>query len=157
MSGTPVRKRTGYLVIGGLGVLVAAAYLGLAVQLPFGRLNQPGAAIFPLIVGGLLVVGSLATIWEGRKTGPTERVEFPAGADRARLLGVVGVLLGYFLALPWLGHLLGSTLFCILLMRLLSGLAWPRVVLYSILITGTVHVVFIHMLGVPMPRGVLLG
>ncbi|HEX7128169.1 MAG TPA: tripartite tricarboxylate transporter TctB family protein [Thermodesulfobacteriota bacterium] len=138
-------------------MLLAAAYLGMALQMPFGRLSQPGAAVFPLIVGGLLVVGSLATIWEGWKTGPAERVEFPAGADRARLLGVVGLLLGYFVALPWLGQLLSSTLFCILLMRLLSSLAWPRVALYSILITGTLYAVFIHLLGVPMPRGVLAG
>ena len=56
--------------------------------------------------------------------------------------------------LPWAGQLVGSTIFCALLMRLLSQLAWPRVVAYSALISVAVYVVFVHLLMVPMPHGV---
>jgi putative tricarboxylic transport membrane protein len=150
---TAVQKRKGYLAIGGIGAFFAAGYLGLSAQLPLGKMRQPGAALFPLMAGLLLMAGSLAAIWEGWKMERAEQVEFPVGADLARLLAVVALLLGYFIALPWLGQLLSSTLFCVLLMRTLSSLSWPRLILYSVVMSGTLYVAFIYVLKVPMPRG----
>lgn len=156
MTGTSsLQKRKGYLVIGGIGLFFAAGYLGMSFQLPFGQLEQPGAAVFPLIAGVLLLLGSLATMWEGWKMEQAEQVDFPAGADLKRLLSLIGLLLGYFLALPWLGQLVCSMLFCVLLMRVLSSLAWSRIVLYSTVMTGALYAVFIYLLKVPMPRGAL--
>lgn len=155
MTGAAVQKRKGYLVIGGIGVVFAAAYLGMSLQLPLGQMQEPGAAVFPLIAGVLLLLGAVATLWEGWKMQGAEQVEFPAGADLKRLLCLVGLLLAYFIALPWLGQLIGSMLFCVLLMRVLSNLAWPRIVVYSAVMTAALYGVFIHLLKVPMPRGVL--
>lgn len=83
------------------------------------------------------------------------RVEFPAGADRKRLLGLLGLLLGYFLALPWVGQFIGSTLFCILLMRVLSDLGWTRIVAYSLALAIALQVAFVIVLKVPLPRSPL--
>jgi len=148
-----VQKRKGYLAIGGLGTFFAAGYLGLSFQLPLGQMRQPGAALFPLMAGVLLLAGSLAAIREGWKMDRTDAAQFPVGADLARLLAVVALLLGYFVLLPWLGQLASSTLFCVLLMRTLSSLSWPRLILYSVIMTGTLYVAFIYVLKVPMPRG----
>ena len=155
MDSTPVGKRGGYLAIGGIGLLFSIAYLGMSAQLPFGQMDQPGAGIFPVAAGSILLLASLATIWEGWQAEASEQVEFPAGADRRRVLALVGMLLGYFLLLPWAGQLVGSTLFCMLLMRLLSSLHWLRVVLYSVVMSAAVYAVFVHVLKVPMPQGVL--
>lgn len=157
MTGASFQKRKGYLAIGGIGAFLAAGYLGMSLQLPFGQLEQPGAAVFPLIAGALLLLGSLATLWEGWKMEKAEQVDVPAGADLARLLGLIGLLLGYFVLLPWLGQLISSMLFCAVLMRMLSALAWPRIVLYSAMITGMLYAVFIYLLKVPLPHGVLFG
>jgi putative tricarboxylic transport membrane protein len=155
MTGAAVQKRKGYLVIGGIGVVFAAGYLGMSLQLPLGQMQEPGAAVFPLIAGALLLLGALATLWEGWKMEGAQQVEFPAGADLKRLLSLIGLLLAYFIALPWLGQLIGSMLFCVLLMRVLSNLAWPRIVVYSAVMTAALYGVFIYLLKVPMPRGVL--
>ena len=155
MKSASLQKRNAYLVIGGGGLLLAAGYLGMAFQLPLGRLDQPGAAVFPIIVGATLIVASLATMWEGWKIDRAERAEFPAGADRKRLLGLLGLLLSYFLVLPWVGQFIGSTLFCILLMRLLSDLGWARIVAYSLALAIALHVAFVILLKVPMPRSPL--
>ena len=64
-----------------------------------------------------------------------EQVDLPAGADLRRLLSLIGLLLGYFLALPWLGQIISSMLFCALLMRVLSDLGWTRIVAYSLVIS----------------------
>jgi putative tricarboxylic transport membrane protein len=155
METISVRKRRGYLVTGGVGACLALGYLWMSFGLPFGQIDQPGAAVFPVIVGITLLLSSAAAIWEGFKIDARETVVFPAGANRIRLLALVGLLLGYFLLLPWLGHVLSSILFCMLLMRTLSTLGWPRIVAYSLAITASLYVVFVMLLKLPLPRGLL--
>ncbi len=155
MQTTSFSKRKGYLALGGLGLLFSAAYLGVSLRLPFGQMDQPGAAVFPVLSGALLMFSSLTALWEGWRLDRAEKVVLPAGADLKRLLILAGLLLGYFLLLPWLGQVVGSLLFCILLIRLLSGLGWVRVLVYSPIVSFLLYFVFVYFLKVPMPRGVL--
>lgn len=155
MNVTRLQKRTGYLAIGAGGLVLSAGYLGLSVQLPFGELARPGASLFPIMVGVILAFASLSTLWEGWRTTVAEQVEFPVGRDGLRLLVLVGALFVYILALPWLGQIIASSLFLILLMRVLSDVGWPRVIAYALIISGTLYVVFVRLLSVPMPRGLV--
>lgn len=150
-----IRKRTGYIWTGGAGLLFAAGYLGLALKLPFGQMDQTGAAVFPVIVGLIMIVASVAAVWEGLKMAPSEQIDVPVGAGRWRVLGLVALMLGYFIAMPWLGQISSSVLFCALLMRMLSELGWLRIAVYSLLISAALYGVFVLLLKVPMPRGVL--
>lgn len=155
MSVASVQKRTGYLVIGGAGVFLAAGYLGLSLQLPMGRLNSPGAAIFPLIAGGLFLFGSLSVIWEGWKMDRAEVTEFPAGEDAYRLLAMVAAIIFYLVSIPWLGQLLSSVLFCVFLMKILSeNLSYPGIVIRSVILMLPIYYLFIQVFRVPMPRGI---
>lgn len=155
MQATSIQKRKGYLAVGAAGLLFSAGYLGMATQLAFGEIARPGAGVFPMVVGAMLAFTSLATLWEGWRTNTGERVELPAGQDRQRLLALIGSLLLYILVLPWLGQILASTLFLILLMRVLSEVSWPRVIAYSLAISLSLYGVFVLLLNVPMPRGIL--
>lgn len=155
MKPTSFKRRNGYLVLGGIGLISAAGYLGLSFRLPFGQWDRPGAGVFPVIAGITLLGGSLAALWEGWQLEKAERVDFPAGADRTRVLSLLGSLFGYFLLLPWLGQISSSTLFCILMIRVLSDLGWARVVAYSLVMSMLLYSVFILLLKVPMPRGML--
>jgi hypothetical protein len=150
-----VQKRKAYLVVGWAGLALSLAYLALGAQLPFGALDQPGAAVFPMVAGVVAILASAATLHEGWRLERTEPVEFPAGADARRVLGMGGLLLGYFVLLPWLGQLLTSLLFFMLVLRLLSQYAWPRIAAYSVVMSLAVYGVFVHLLQVPMPAGVL--
>ena len=154
-STSAVRKHRANLVIGGIGLFVSAGYLAMTVRLPFGAMDRPGAGVFPLAVGIVMLIASLFTMWEGWRFERSERVAIPRGTDRRRLLALVGLLLGYFLALPWLGQAVTSTLFCILLMRMLSALGWTRIIVYSLVISLVLYGLFVVLLKVPMPRGVL--
>jgi putative tricarboxylic transport membrane protein len=156
MKTTSFRKRKGYLTMGSGGVFIAAIYLGISFQLPFGQMDQPGAAVFPVAVGVILLLASLTTLWEGLRMDRGEQVSLPAGEDLRRMLSLIGLLLSYFLALPWLGQIISSTLFGILLMRVLSDLGWPRIVAYALVISIALYAVFVMLLKVPMPRGILL-
>jgi putative tricarboxylic transport membrane protein len=155
MKTTPYQKRKACLALGGMGLLLATGYMWMSFQLPFGAREQPGAALFPVIIGVVLCFASLAAIWEGWKMDKAGQINLPAGSDRKRLLSVVGLMLGYFLALDLLGQIITSTVFCILLVRLLSDINWPRVLAYSLAMSIALNVVFIFMFKIPMPRGIL--
>ncbi len=155
MNVTRLQKRKGYLALGAGGLVLSAGYLGMSLQLPFGNLARPGASLFPIAVGIILAFASLSTLWEGWRTPVAEQVEFPAGEDALRLLVLVGALFVYILALPWLGQLVASTLFLIMLMRVLSDAGWPRVIAYALAVSCILYVVLVRLLNVPMPRGIV--
>jgi hypothetical protein len=150
------QKRKGYLVIGGAGVAVAIAYLGLTLRLPFGTLAKPGAGLFPLVAGGTLLVSSVLALREGWAMPSDLQVEFPVGDDRRRLVLLAAGLTAYVSLLPWLGQLACSALLCMGLIRMLSSsLSWPRVVVGGLLMSAVLYGVFVVALKVPMPRGEL--
>ena len=155
MSTALVQRGKGYIAMGAVSLVLGVAYTGLALEMPLGSVQQPGAAVFPIIVGVILMIGSLAAIFEGRSMARDDTVELPAGADRIRVLYLVGLMLGYFVALPWLGQLLSSVFFSILLMRILSTLHWARLLIYALAMSLSVYLLFVYFLKVPMPAGIL--
>jgi hypothetical protein len=155
MSCASIQKRHAYVAAGGAGLLLSAAYLGAAVELPFGHLDQPGAGVFPVFVSCILIASSFITIWEGLRLDPQTHTAMPHGADLKRLLGLIVLLFGFLVTLPFLGLLIASTIFCVLLMRLLSDISWTLVVLISLAICTALYVVFVFALKVPMPLGLL--
>ena len=108
-------RSKGYIVVGAIGICLSVLYLAVSFQMPMGRLRQPGAGVFPVISGFLLLLGSVSALWEGLKTRKSESVELPAGSDLRRLLVLVGGILGYLVLLPILGQLISSTIFCFVL------------------------------------------
>jgi hypothetical protein len=101
-------------------------------------------------------LASLATILEGWKMDKAVQLDLPDVSKLKHLLIMVGLLIGYVIVLPWLGQLITSTLFCVLLLRVLSDYPWPRILLYSLMISVSLYVVFIIVLKVPMPKSVLI-
>lgn len=152
-----ISRSQGYMGAGTIGILLSAGYLHKTLELPMGEMDQPGAGVFPLLIAGILFIASISALWEGWKDrAHTEALDLPKGEDGIRLVKLVALLLGYFLAIPWLGFALGSVLFCILLIRLLSDLSWQRCVAYAVIMTAVVYLIFITILKVPMPAGILV-
>ena len=151
MTAGTISKKKSYMWTGLLGLLLSAGYLHVSLDLPLGALDEPGAGLFPILVSAIMAFASAAAMWEGYKAPTSEAIEIPTGSDSARLLKLVLLLSAYFVAIPWLGYSVSSLIFCILLIRLLSDTNWVRCVLYSIIMTAAVYIVFIYLLKVPMP------
>lgn len=152
-----ISRSMGHIGAGIVGILLSSGYLHMTLELPMGQMDQPGAGVFPLLVAGVLFVASVSALWEGwRRRTNSLVLDLPEGSDRIRLLKMISLLLIYFLAIPWAGFSLSSILFCILLIRLLSMISWKRCTLYAALMTATIHLIFITILKVPMPAGVLI-
>jgi putative tricarboxylic transport membrane protein len=143
------------------GLLTAA--LGAAVvlyvrtfpELPDG---QPGPALVPGIIGGLLVVFGLVlavrAVWAMRR-GERPAADVPATTQgRLRAVGVVGFVVGYLLLAETLGFLVTMAVLLFLLMWLLGSR--PLVAACAAAVTtGFVFLVFGELLLVPLPPGPL--
>lgn len=147
-------KRTGYAVTGVIGLVLAGVYLALSTEYPFGTLDQPGARVWPTIVGGMVVFASLSVLWEAWRMDPAEVFELPAGANAVRVVLMIALLVGYLLALSLLGPFLAALLFTIFFMRLVSPLDWGRIVVASLAIAAVLHVIFVMGLKIPFPKGI---
>ncbi len=156
--GRPAGAVLGRLVVGAGGIVLALGYAALTLAtLSLGRRGQPGAALFPLIVAVLLAgTGGMLVLETWRRRGACDRqVPLPTGADRRRLLAVAAAVVAYVGALPWLGFLVASALFASVALSILTGRVGPSPVLLGLALAVATDVVFVHLLGVPLPRGVL--
>lgn len=162
MTSGPTAPATGapwrHDLVGGL----LAAVLGTAVvlhvrtfpELPDG---QPGPALFPGIVGGLLVVFGLVLVVRAVRARGEPAGE-PGAAIPAqgwlRALAVIGFVVGYMLLAETLGFLVTMGVLLFLLMWLLG--ARPLVAAIATAVTvGFIVLVFGELLLVPLPRGFL--
>lgn len=146
------------------GLLAAA--LGTAVvlyvrtfpELPGGA---PGPALFPGIVGALLVLFGLvlavrAMLVRGRDAGPPDQ---PAtmrstGRGRVQALAVLGFVGAYLLLAEVLGFVLTMGVLLILLTWLLGARLWVAAAA-AVVTTGVILVLFREVLLVPLPSGLL--
>jgi putative tricarboxylic transport membrane protein len=144
-----------------VGGLLAAA-LGAAVVLhvrTFPGLpdGQPGPALFPGIIGGLLVLFGLVLVARAVRARDEPAADPDAGVTARgwlRALAVLGLVVGYLLLAETLGFVLTMGVLLFLLMWLLG--ARPLVaVLAAAATTGFIFAVFEELLLVPLPQGFL--
>lgn len=145
-------------MIGVAGLLLSAGYaVEAANTLPMGSLSEPGAALFPILVAVLMAISSLALVVEqARLTGSADAsLPLPRGADLRRLLGIALSVIGYIWLLSYLGFLVASILMALALVRLLTAGSWVRTAVVALAISISTYVLFVVILGVPLPKGEL--
>jgi putative tricarboxylic transport membrane protein len=166
MTEEPARGQTGASVGPGwrhdLGAGLLAAALGAAVvihvrtfpELPDGA---PGPALFPGIVGGLLVLFGLvlavrAALARGREAATGGVPTTPRG--RLHAIAVLGFVVAYLLLAEVLGFPLTMAVLLFLLMWLLGTRVWVAAVA-AVVTTGVIVLLFQELLLVPLPTGPL--
>jgi putative tricarboxylic transport membrane protein len=145
-------------LVGGLLAAVLGAAVVLHVrtfpELPDG---QPGPALFPGLVGGLLVLFGLVLVVRAVLARGEPAAAPDAGITtqgRLRALAVLGLVVGYLLLAETLGFAVTMAVRLFLLMWLLG--ARPLVAaLAAAATTGFIFVVFEELLLVPLPSGPL--
>lgn len=138
-------------------MLLCAGYTAEALAtLSFGRLGQPGAALFPVIVAGLLALASTALVVEQLRPaagGDDAGLELPRGPARRRLLIAAASIAAYIALAPLVGHLLASLALCAPLVAVCKPAAAWRIALTALAIGLSVYVVFVRLLHVALPTG----
>ncbi len=107
------RERSGSLIF------LAAGIYGFifSIQLPLGKWNQPGPAVFPLALSILLCIFGVS--WFIRGKGEREKQETVGLKGFVRKfmtpIRIVGLTAAFILAFESLGYLLGSTIYLFVL------------------------------------------
>lgn len=157
MSARSFSVVSGRRVAAGVGLVLSVAYTFYAWrELGFGRWHRPGAAIFPIAVGLLIAIASVAVLLERRDTATeTHSATFtlPGGDDLRRLVFVLGAFAAYFVAMEYMGHLFASALFLFVAMAVLSDRSKVRLAIYAAIIAVSFELFFVRFLQVQMPYG----
>ena len=138
-----------------LVLLVAAGvYLTLALRLPFGAAERPGAGFYPVIVAVFAIVVALAATASAFRSAPRTEADTPPldAAARRRVVISVVALAAFCLALPWIGYPVAALAFVTVILRYLGG-RWTTALLTGVLSSAGSYVLFAVLLDVPLPRG----
>jgi putative tricarboxylic transport membrane protein len=139
-----------------LALLVAAGiYFTLALRLPFGAAERPGAGFYPVIVAVFALVVALAATASAFRGAPGAEDEATAtldAASRRRVVISVVALVAFCLVLPWVGYPVAAFAFVAVVLRYL-GARWPTALLTGALSSAGSYGLFAVLLDVPLPRG----
>lgn len=134
-----------------LALMVASCVMSL--ELGLGTLASPQAGMWPfitsllsaLLVCALLVVPNLAA--EG-----TEQV---SRAQWHSLLLALPALTSYPVLLGLLGFVIPTAIVSFYWLRVVTRQSWQRTLVWSTVMTTSMYVVFVNLLAVPFPYGIL--
>ncbi len=139
---------------GSLVLLVVGVYgLILSLQLPLGRLHEPGAGAFPLIVSVLLAISGVFIF-------ATEKVKVEIRwreliKEQWTPFQIVILTAGFIATMDRLGYLLSSTLYIFGLLFWVSRYRVWVAIGSAILIGAGSWYVFGRLFATPLPRGLL--
>ena len=144
---------------GGSIIFLAAGIYGFifSIQLPLGRWNQPGPAVFPLALSILLCIFGVS--WFVRGKGEREKQGTVSLKEFARKfmtpIRIVGLTAAFILTFEPLGYLLGSTLYLFVLFFWVSRYRlWTALALAVAFGAGS-WLFFGKLLATPLPMGFL--
>jgi len=149
-------------------ILFGVGFLLYNVKYPIDTWANPGPAVFPLMVGVVLV--ALATwqlIQDVRKYKPEGTKESHEGAGRSirkflqrdigevKPLLMISVFIGHLLMVKWVGFFISNFLFVIISSKIIGARDWGRPIALSAGISLFCYFLFEVWLKLSLPRGVL--
>lgn len=141
-------------------IIFAIAEIAFASTFPRLYGQDYGPDLFPIIIGGGLLVCGVILVAQGvaaRATVPLIEIGDWA-QDRHNVMNVIillGCIVFYILVSESLGFILSSMLILTtLLVRF--GSTWKTSVIVAVVTTGIIHTLFAKVLLVPLPWGILL-
>ena len=138
----------GQAVAAAVPVAAGAGCLAYTMTLPLGTPIDPGPGLWPAVASVLLVgAGSWVLVMERDGEG----VEQFGPGTRGVALGVL-MLVGYVLLVRRIGFEIPTLLLIAGWLRLLGGEPWRVTAAVSVGATAVLYVVFVLLLGVPLPR-----
>jgi hypothetical protein len=142
--------------VGGVLILLGGIALGEGWRLRALRTEMVAGAVvgddtMPLIVGAaLLVLGILVAFVA---PPPPVKVALPSGPQRVQMLSTAGLLVGYWVILPYLGYTAGTAVVALGLYRTMGSYRWPVATLLAAVTTGLLFLMFRVWLLEPLPTG----
>lgn len=145
------------LATASLAGAVALAYTVLSLQYSWGTMAQPGTGFYPFWVGVAFVASAAGVGWEALRDRPGELVQWPRGIPLVRVVGVIAISAGYMVLLVIAGHAIAAAVATLSLMTLMGVRRLLWTVPFAVVVGIATSFLFIDLLGVPLPSGLLFG
>jgi len=135
-------------ILGGLGLLLAIFFIWQATLIKESFISDPvGPKIFPIIIGVLFAVSSLAILFR-----PDEEPEWPEFSRLFEVGLTIAVMIAYAYALPTAGFVVSTAVAAAYLSWRL-GTPPVKAVIAGVVIAIGIYVVFHLILGLSLARG----
>jgi len=144
-----------HLISDGVWLVLGLAVCIEAWRLTVGDFTRPGPGFLPFWAGALLALLSLISLIQTMAEKPDEEPSVWAGVNIAKLGLVMLALLLYVVLLDTLGFLVCTFLLLLFLFRVVEPYRWYIVLLASALSLASVYILFVRLLEVRLPSGVL--
>ena len=152
MKNTDIASGLFWLVIGlGLSIWTLSSY-------KIGSLTQPGEGYLSLVLGIMLILLSLILLVSQINKRPgAKRVVLTAASFRGwkRIIYAALIMMLAAIFFERVGYLLTFFFMIVLLMKASGPQSWKRIFIMAVLTTAGVYVLFILLLEVQLPHGLL--
>lgn len=149
MSGARARS----LVVGLVGLAVGVAVVVHGRSIGMGEWRSPGPGTWPVVVGVLLCVVSVAVMLRPIEVLPEQRFN----PQSVRVLPGMISLYVFVWAFSVAGLVVPGFLLLVLWLRGLGRVGWLTTLVVSAVTTLVLQYLFVSMLGVPFPDDLILG
>ena len=146
------------LIISGIFWLIVGIVFSIwATRYQIGSLTQPGPAIFPLLLGLLLIFLSLISLRQTKRSSVCNQTAkpFSSKSHLGKVIYTILVLLSSTFLFEKIGYLATLFLLMVLLLRGSKLLSWKIIIFIAFFTVFGVYIVFVLMLNQPLPRGIL--
>lgn len=117
-----------------------------------------GLAYVLAILSLLMILRAYSVLWLQRraKTAPAPSTDEPVEGMKVhvRALGILAIGFAYLLVLPYLGYLISVGLLIFSIAAYMGIRIGPRLAMWSALFAVFFYVVFVLILGIPLPAGI---
>ena len=134
-------------------ILMGLSFCNSSLHMGIGSARNPGPGFLPFIAGVLLIILSLAVVFEERRQG--DKGPLWKGRKSVVALSVLLSLIAYALLLDILGFLLDTLLIFGFLFASSGKHSWKVVLGASLITTVLAFLLFGYVLKIPLPGGLL--
>jgi putative tricarboxylic transport membrane protein len=145
-------------IIGALTLLLAAVYLYATAQIPTLEIGDPlGPKAFPILLGIALIAAAILLFVETLKKSREPGTEVPRESLRHLWLigGVTAWTAFYFGVFDRVGYLVSTMVYLLVMTAVFNPGKWWANILTSVLFALGSYVLFVKILGVVLPVGIL--
>ncbi|WP_235736824.1 tripartite tricarboxylate transporter TctB family protein [Nocardioides alcanivorans] len=139
------------LLASGVAFVIAARKEGI------GSMDAPESGFFPLVVGVVLVLASLGSVFEDLRNSATqlsdEDEEFGGSANWSRVIGVVAVAAVVAALASITGFITGISIGLFAMAKVAGVTGWRRPLILAVSFGVVSWLVFVYWLFIPLPVG----
>jgi hypothetical protein len=134
-----------------LGIYVIAYSF---VKLDVGTISRPGSGFFTLSCGSGILIMALSWLLSGLKTKKAGGPLWDKGQWISPVFAVALIIV-YALLMPSAGYILSTAVFIVLWQLIIARGRLLTIILFTVIGSGAMYVLFERLLSVPLPNGLL--